>query len=720
MPTLNHLPGMKTIQTLRTLFRSRVVLGASLIGLALIPPTLAHAVPTNSPPRVLILDETVTGGAASQEAAAALLAIPGCAVDVVSSTNWYLIPATGTGGPTGFGFDQYRALIIGDPLCQNGPGYVDGMTALNATKALWTPACSGNIIIEGVDNAWHAAAASYPLAMAGADKTLKRGIAFAANDPTRTGFYYAMSCFYDTLTNVIVVPHLTGIGKFKVRNYSGICFNDAHIVATHPIFTAAPALTDAGLSNWGCSTHEGFDAWPPSFTVMAIALTNGAYTATDGSNGVPYILLRGAGVSVISSISLDPPAATNDLGTTHTVCATVATNVSPRTSVPVTFTIASGPNAVTNHIVLTDSNGVACFTYTGNGGPGLDYITASYTNDLGKVLSSGAVTKLWVGACVDLGCPAVECLADGTWLYHFCVTNLNLAPLNALSLFDAPVGVSFAPATLWLSPPLGTGQGTNLTVMINGPASLTDLCFKFGAFTTNELISACSIPNCLSLPTCCNRIITNSLIFVSTVGSVSTYNYSITLQNVTGSPLNFVGFGAGQSCVTFVPGLLDLTLPAYGGPGLMLPGQTRTLNLQVKRTAPCPGTNEFYLSTLDTNLVGCCSTKVTLPPAKCVKISLPYDKSYFVKDAPVTMRAIATGPCGLGWVKFYDGTTDLGPAVQTTFGYELIKTSGFTAGTHWISAVAQLEDNGGDEVETSEPVEIIVLDPFLPPDQHGP
>ncbi len=709
---------MKTIPPRRTFFRVRHFLGLALTSLALLSPASLHAAPATSPPRVLILDETVTGGASSQEAAAAALAIPGCAVDVVSESNWYGIPAAGLGGPTGFGFDQYRAIIIGDPQCMIGPGYVAGMTALNATKALWTPACTGNVIIEGVDNAWHAAALSYPLSVAGADKTLKRGIAFAVNDPTKTGFYYAMSCFYDSTLTPMVVPHLTGFGTFKVRGY-GTCFNDAHIVATHPIFTAVPAMTDADLSGWGCSTHEGFTVWPPSFTVLAIALTNGAYTATDGSNGIPYMLVRGLGVSAIGPIELGPPAATNDLGTTHTVCATISTNVTPYAGVAVTFTIASGPNAVTNYTTLTDSNGVACFTYAGIGGLGLDYLTAKYTNSLGTVLSSGTATKLWVGACINVGCPALQCLGDGTWSYSFCITNLGGSPLNGVSLFNTPAGVLFAPGTIFLSPPLASGQSTNLTAIIHGPASLTYFCFKLGAHTTDEIVPACSIPNCLTLPVCCNRVLTNSLTFVSTLGSVSTYNYSITLQNITAWPIKFVGFAADQACVTFLPPLLNLTLPAYGT-NLLLPGQTRTLNLQLKRTAPCPGTNEFYLSTLDSNLVSCCSTKMTLPPAKCVTLIQPRDKSYFVAGGPVTLRAIASGPCGLGWVKFYVGTTDLGPASPTTGGvFELILSGGFTTGTHQLSAVAQLQaaGNAPGEIETSEPVEITVLAPFQPPDQ---
>ncbi len=723
---------MKTIQILRILSRISVVrpvastralaLLTALIGLTLFQPWLARATPTNSPPRVLIMDETVFFGTNSEEAIAAQLAIPGCAVDDVPAANWYGIPGTGNGGPTGFGFDQYRAIIIGDPFCNNyTSNYLAAMTALNATKALWTPAATGNVIILGVDNAGHA----YGGGNIGADKTVKRGIAFAVNDPTQTGFYYAVSCYYDYsytgTTNPILVPHLTGFGNFMTRGY-GTCFNNCHIVATHPLFTAAPPLTDAELSNWSCSTHEGFDSWPPNFVVLAIALTNGTFNATDGSNGIPYILVRGEGVQVVSSIVLGPSNATNNIGTPHTVCATISTNVSPRTNVSVTFTISSGPNSVTNYATVTDSNGVACFTYTGNGGLGLDYITASYMNNLDQTITSGTVTKLWQGACVNIGCSALQCLSDGTWTYNFCVTNLNGSQLAAISLFNAPTNVTFTPALITLSPPLGVGQGTNLSVTINGPASLSSLCFSFGICLALGAPPDCSIPECLDLPTCCNRVVTNSLTFVNTVGLVSTYNYSITLQNVTGNPVKFVGFGAGQSCVTFLPPLIDLTLPAYGGPSMLLPTQTRTLNLQVQRTAPCPGTNDFSLSTLDSNLVGCCSTKLTLPPARCVGIALPYDQSVVLTATPVLLRAIAIGPCGFIWIKFYDGTAYLGDAVPNTSGGYDLTVSGFAAGTHQLSAVAQLADStgGAGEVETSAPVDLIVLTPTGPPDHDGP
>lgn len=682
---------------------------AAVLGLVLLTVSPALAVPVTSPPRVLILDETVVGGATSQEALAAQLAIPGCAVDIVTAANWALIPATGFSGPTGFGFDKYRALIIGDPICNtSSSGYLAALSVLNGTKTTWTPMVTGNVIIEGVDNAFHAGS------LVGADKTLKRGIAFAVNDPTKTGLYYAMSCYYDYTAPAVtptLVPHLTGFGTFMTRNYNYVCFDDAHIVATHPVFTATPALTDSELSGWSCSTHEGFDVWPANFIVLAIALTNGTYTATDGSNGIPYILVRGEGVKVISTIDLNPPLATNNVGTTHTVCATLATNVFPKAGVPVTFTIVSGPNAVTNFTTLTDTNGTACFTYAGYGGPGVDIITASYTDSHDNVISSGPVTKIWVGACVGIGCENLECLADGSWSYKFCVTNLGSAPVTSFSL-ATPSGITFTPSFFNLIPILNPGQSTNLSVIINSSNGPGKFCFLIDSHAESPGTPPCAIPQCITLPTCCNRVITNSLTYVSTVGNVTTYNYSITLQNITGTPLKYVGFAADQSCVTFLPPLINLTLPAFGGPSMLLPSQTRTLNLQVQKTAPCPGTNTFWLSTFTSNLIACCSTKMVLPPARCVYLSSPYDGSVVLTNTAVRMIAIPKGPCPFSIIKFYWDTALVGIADLAPYETTYTPT---VPGTYTLTAVATLATG---EVETSDPVQITVLAPAASPDQH--
>jgi hypothetical protein len=76
------------------------------------------------------------------------------------------------------------------------------------------------------------------------------------------------------------------------------CWNDAHIVATHP---ALDGLTDANLSNWSCSVHEAFDSVPSGFLTLAIAEGAGPSQTTfpDGSVGTPYILARGEGLEPV-------------------------------------------------------------------------------------------------------------------------------------------------------------------------------------------------------------------------------------------------------------------------------------------------------------------------------------------------------------------------------------------------------------------------------------
>jgi hypothetical protein len=701
-------------------------LGFLLTSLSLI--LCAQAAPLTSPPRVLIIDESVDGGASSQEAAAAQLAIPGCAVDIVSAANWPAVPPTGTGGPTGFGLDSYRALIIGDPICTgpttNGmgtstPGYFNMLNALNATKATWTPVINGNVILEGVDNAFHSGF------LPGADKTLKRGIAFAVNDATNTGMYYALSCYYDytaPATNAIVVPHLTVFGTFKVRNYANVCFNDAHIVANHPVFNQAPPLTDTQLSNWSCSTHEGFDQWPPNFVVLAIALTNGTYTATDGSNGIPYILVRGKGVEVISSILLGPPTATNDVGTTHTVCATLATNVFPRIGVPVTFTISSGPNSVTNYTSITDSNGVACFTWAGVGGPGIDYVNATYVGEDGHTNQSNFSSKYWVTDCAVFGCDRIQCLGENQYLYSFCVTNYSFGPMSTIMLQTMP-GYTLSSNVFSLTPPLAPSASTNITFSFSAPAGATNFCFIFNSFPDGAGGGGggpgghepCHVPHCIPLPNCCNRVVTNALIYQGTIGTTNLYNYQLTIQNIGGDTLRYVALAADQPCVTFNPALVDLTLPAFGGPSLLYPLMTRTINVQVRIANPCVGPYNFTVALLNTNFTACCSTRGQLPKAICIKLGWPIDGTAVITNTPILMRAIAASsinPCPFTRVAFYMDATLVGIATKAPFEAIFTPT---VPGVYAFTAVGTL-DSG--ESETSEPAYVTVVAPGFDEQDH--
>ncbi|PJE64255.1 MAG: hypothetical protein COU90_03720 [Candidatus Ryanbacteria bacterium CG10_big_fil_rev_8_21_14_0_10_43_42] len=146
----------------------------------------------------------------------------------------------------------------------------------------------------------------------GGDVVTNSGIAFATSNPTKTGMYATLSCYYHGVVSGTPVPFLDPFGAFTVRGVG--CFNDAHIVAVHP---ALSGLTDPSLSNWSCSVHEAFDSFPPDFLPLAIARnTNGAgeIDFADGSRGVPYIIARDEELSPIKcgDAILDPTEECDD------------------------------------------------------------------------------------------------------------------------------------------------------------------------------------------------------------------------------------------------------------------------------------------------------------------------------------------------------------------------------------------------------------------------
>ncbi len=103
----------------------------------------------------------------------------------------------------------------------------------------------------------------------------------------------------------------------------------------------------------------------------------------------------------VAGVSLSPPTATNELGTpgqTHTVTATVSAGADGGVGgVPVSFSIAAGPNAGSTSTATTDANGEAVFAYTARQGPdglGTDDIRACFTDDQGTTACATA-TKTW-------------------------------------------------------------------------------------------------------------------------------------------------------------------------------------------------------------------------------------------------------------------------------------------------------------------------------------
>jgi len=327
---------------------------------------------------VVILDTTVSGGASSVEAVEA----HSLNYDVVINT------AAFWGTMTQANFASYRAIVLGDPSCPPLHNTAP-ITAAETNRTTWSPAITGNMIIIGVDPAVHTTMGS---SGTGGRELTHDGIAFAAADPNKTGAYITLSCYYVSQPTGIPLLLLDQFGSFLVKKAPSN-FNNSHIVATHLAFAG---LTDSELSSWGQSVHEIIDQWPITFQVFAIAPNVGSvYTATDGTVGTPYIVTRGT--TVLSNIHLGPESATNPVGTTHTVTATISPVPPPGTLV--TFKIISGPNVslgTLNPSIGTNASGMASKTYTDTGGAGTDFIVATYVDSAGKVQTSNTVSKTWV------------------------------------------------------------------------------------------------------------------------------------------------------------------------------------------------------------------------------------------------------------------------------------------------------------------------------------
>ncbi len=151
----------------------------------------------------------------------------------------------------------------------------------------------------------------------------------------------------------------------------------------------------------GLAIYNGQDNW---FTFSANAFNKKNFDNILDQPTKPDTLPCGVPVT---GIKLDPISATNPVGSSHTVTATVTTSTgSPVPGVTVTFTVTSGPNAGKTGTAATNASGQATFTYSDTGGAGTDSLVATFTDSAGAVRSSNAATKVWTPATADTTPPS--------------------------------------------------------------------------------------------------------------------------------------------------------------------------------------------------------------------------------------------------------------------------------------------------------------------------
>jgi hypothetical protein len=329
--------------------------------------------------------------------------LAGFSVDLVNTAQWQAMTAAQ--------FSAYQVLILGDPNCDAAIGnFPYGADANASTWQGVVASSSGNRVLIGTDPTLHN---DGPTGTQRGDLLEKNGIAFAGAKSRATGAYIDLSCAYDAAAFGTAVPFLDGLsshgaGSFTVGGENGVsprlCAGAISIVAQSGPTTG---LHNADLSGWGCSVHEFFDKFPSDFTPLAIATDPAipkTYSAKDVDTGTivsgsPYIMLAGGGVTVVSNITLTPATATNPVGTSHTVTATVKRNGNPVSGAVVTFNVDSGPNVNKHGTGTTNASGQTTFTYTDTGGAGTDEISATFTDDAGA-LEKATATKTWVSGQV--------------------------------------------------------------------------------------------------------------------------------------------------------------------------------------------------------------------------------------------------------------------------------------------------------------------------------
>ncbi|KAF3187092.1 hypothetical protein TWF788_002670 [Orbilia oligospora] len=197
-------------------------------------------------------------------------------------------------------FKKYKAIVIGDPISTDP----DRLEPLMENRQTWGNAIEGNVILIGTDTSNH---------YYDAQTLMSNGIAFAATGKG-TGLYFSLSKYYGA-KNKTTVPILDIFGNFEVRGDLNAeeeenCYDEVHIVARNQVLDG---ITDQVLSNWSCSVHEAFVTFPSSgtesFVPLAIAQDvpgEGSRDFSDGTSGIPYILVRGASPIGCGNGKLDP------------------------------------------------------------------------------------------------------------------------------------------------------------------------------------------------------------------------------------------------------------------------------------------------------------------------------------------------------------------------------------------------------------------------------
>jgi hypothetical protein len=193
---------------------------------------------------------------------------------------------------------------------------------------------------------------------------------------------------------------------------------------------------------------SGFDISPKTNAALAIMTPEGEtsprlYRINLATGKATEIGLLGTGkqidsFTIIGEIGealcfFSPASISGIIGQEKTVTAVVLFNARRLPGSQVEFKIVNGPNAGKTGTVVTDENGVAAFTYTSNGKPGADLVTAQGT--FMSIGFSSDATVIWEDG---IFISAIQIQGK-----HIIVQGINFKQDDQVIINDTPRNVIF-------------------------------------------------------------------------------------------------------------------------------------------------------------------------------------------------------------------------------------------------------------------------------------
>ncbi|HEY3906371.1 MAG TPA: RHS repeat-associated core domain-containing protein [Streptosporangiaceae bacterium] len=205
-------------------------------------------------------------------------------------------------------FQQYAALVIGDPSASGTCSTLTPTTATTGSDALgtnWQAAVGGNVALIGTAPALPGTAGANTLIT---DAVNYAAAGYSSSSQTGTGLYVSLNCEYSVAAARTSVPLLNGVesigtnGGLTVQGHLS-CTDSGTVntwaarqAGTFGGFTST-SLASGSSGSWpspACPVQEAFDTWPAMFTPVGFDAATDAsadFTASDGKTGQPYLLL---------------------------------------------------------------------------------------------------------------------------------------------------------------------------------------------------------------------------------------------------------------------------------------------------------------------------------------------------------------------------------------------------------------------------------------------